>query len=227
VRSTNFCGQQPGANFMAIHPNQLTKNTLGQFLRMKVASWVPRRRKWIQRSMLLNIKDVPTEKFESRENRSFRTGSGDKTDDEIVKRAREIGSLTVWRMMRSSRSSRSLWVQLIPFATPADAEITLTNILSGLRGTPLAPRMQSRMVTLDNVSFEEASTYVAIEQNSVKPEGGIRELILAGVVDSYEFGMGFGSAGEEHWTWEEAIPLVRLQIQKIRRGTQLSSHSRN
>jgi hypothetical protein len=169
--------------------------------------------------MLLDTRDVPMEKFNFRENRSFLTGFGDKSNDPIVKRARAIRSLTVWRIMRSSRSGRSLWVQLIPLASPEDAEVTLANVLQGLRGDPLAPKMQNQTVTLENVSFEEVSSYVAIEQSSVSGEGGIRELILAGVVDSYEFVMGFGSE-EDHWTWEEAIPIVRVQIQKICQGIQ-------
>jgi hypothetical protein len=167
--------------------------------------------------MLLNIKDVPTENFDRRENRSFLTGAGGKNNDDVVKRAREMSSLTVWRMMRSSRSSRSLWVELIPFATRADAEISLTRILGDLRGAPLAPRMNNRTVTLENLFLEGVSNYVAMEQSSINEKKGIQELILAGVIDRYEFGMGFGSE-DEYWTWDEAVPVIQLQIQKVRQG---------
>lgn len=207
---------------MATEPEKSTNHSWGEFLRIKGSSWIPRRHKWELRSLLLNVDDVPPEEFNMRENRSWPTAMWVKTDDEITSRLREIGSLTVWRSMENSQSRRVLAVHLIPFATHADAETSMTSNMSQHRTMPLAPPMDRKTVTLENVAFEGVSMYVAHELTPTDPSRIFGLLTLSGIHDTFRFGMSFGSRGEM-WTWDEAIPLVERQTEKISAGTQESS----
>lgn len=192
------------------------KKTVGEFLRMRTSSSLPSQKKRALRSLLLDINDVPSEAFDTRQNLSFLTGVGDSANGAVVARARDVGSVTVWRKMRNERSKRALWVQLIPLATPADAQASLSSV--DLKGMPLAPSMENRTVTLDDFALEGVPNFVAFEQTSADSGRQIEVLVLVGALDKFEFALGFESR-MRMWTWDEAKPLVELQIQKILEGS--------
>jgi hypothetical protein len=171
--------------------------------------------------LLLNINDIPSEMFDTKQNLSFLTGAEDQTNDEVIRRAREMGSITVWRKMRNERSRRALWVELIPFANRDDAEAAVNAVMSDLRGMPLAPSMENRKVNLDGTIIEGVTHFVAIEQRPTDPTERIGALILTGAQGNLQFALGFESRAQM-WSWEEAIPIVELQLQKIRLGKQES-----
>lgn len=192
------------------------KKTVGEFLRMRTSSSLPSQKKRALRSLLLDINDVPSEAFDTRQNLSFLTGVGDSANGAVVARARDVESVTVWRKMRNERSKRALWVQLVPLATPADAQASLSSV--DLKGMPLAPSMENRTVTLDDFALEGVPNFVAFEQSSADSGRQIEVLVLVGALDKFEFALGFESR-MRMWTWDEAKPLVELQIQKILEGS--------
>jgi hypothetical protein len=192
-------------------PNKLK---MRQLVRMNLASWLPLSRKKELRSLLLNIKDVPSAGFDIRTNRSFRTGRAVKDNHEVLRRTLEMRSVTVSRTMRNSRSRRALTVEVISFATHADAETSLTSVRSDLRVMPGTPEMDCNEANLEH-ALEGVSRHVALELNAVEPSRKFGMLVFAGVYGAYEFVLVFGSQAEM-WTWGEALPIIEHQVQKFR-----------
>jgi hypothetical protein len=205
---------------MTTDPKVTIKHTYREFFRIKATSWIPQRDKRKLRSLLLNIKDIPAERFDVRENRSWPTAMWG-SDDEIISRARDVHSITVWRVMRNARSARSICLQLTPFANREDAESILPGFTGGLRGMPMAQRMEYRSVTLENITFEGLTKYVTVERSSTDSKRPVRTLFLAGVEDRFVFSVEFLSREDNTWSWDEAAHLIKLQVRKIREGAQI------
>ena len=78
-------------------------------------------------AMLLGEADLVGHGWEVTEERSWPTGGLD-PESEKSKRAVEAGGITAWRSLAEAGSPRTAWFEVVPYASPADAELSLRQV---------------------------------------------------------------------------------------------------
>ena len=72
-------------------------------------------------SLLLEVPDLPGDRWAVKDQRTWRTGQTSHPSEAAV-RARAAGSITAWRSFEQKGISRGLWVQVTPAVSGEDAQ---------------------------------------------------------------------------------------------------------
>ena len=157
-------------------------------------------------SSLLGAESLPGGGWSVPDERTWRTGR-QKPADPWAQRAAAAGSITAWRSFRSGR--RTLWLQLVPTASPDDAVAALDAV-----PTALLANLRSR-VRLDSERDVEppavagADAVRAHEQHtSGHPDAGTT-LLLCWTAGARLFALC--AAGRPEWTWAEVAAVAEAQ----------------
>jgi hypothetical protein len=165
--------------------------------------------------MLLGPTDLPGPGWDVVEERHWPTGELDPTSP---KSQRTLGGdyVTAWRTLRQVDPARSAWVEVVPYATPEDARLSLRQVPRFFVGT--APDGES-VVEERNVEDRSVSgvedTWV-FEKTTSGPEATTRARYVGGVVDRVLFLTCFSSPAE-YWAWAEVLDLAWHQADRVRR----------
>jgi hypothetical protein len=161
---------------------------------------------------LLSGNDLPDGPWRVLDQRTWRTGEigratawGD--------RARQAGSVTVWRSFSHQTARRWAWIQVIPTASDEDAGDALADV-----GERMLANLRSRvrLVSQHDVSLEPfagASAVWAREQHTEGRDGPGVTLMLAGAVTHWLVIVCL--SGASAWDWPSASALAELQAARL------------
>lgn len=160
---------------------------------------------------LLNVSDIPNGAWRVLDERTWRTGSRD-NDSEWAKNARASGSTTAWRSFQDADSDRWVWLQVTPFASPADAIAAMEYIPNGLVKNRRTRGSAFVETAVDGVEVPGASRVWAREMRSSGPAGESFTWLL--VVSRGGTVVVAGASGSPTaWTWPAVVDLVVKQLE--------------
>ena len=166
-------------------------------------------------AVLISADGLPSDGWKVLDQRTWRIGSvGSSTP--WGDRAHEAGGIVAWRSFAQGES-RWLWTQVLPYASPEDADSALQalpgpgSFMKNLR-SQVQPTAEPRLL----LDFEIPNTdgSLAIEQETDGPRGPTASRIAAGRVGSTVFACAF--SGVEPWPWTEVVEIAALQARQIR-----------
>ena len=165
-------------------------------------------------AMLLEPSDLPGHGWTIAEERSWPTGQLDPTSDKS-RRALEFGAVTAWRSFEEVESSRSAWVEVVPYATTEDAGVSLRQVPRFFVGT-LRPgeRLVAEGVVEGRVLPGVADTWM-FEKSTTGTGGDPSARYVGGTIGQILFLTCLSRSGAM-WPWVEVIELARLQAEKVR-----------
>lgn len=165
-------------------------------------------------AMLLEPSDLPGHRWKISEERSWPTGQLDPASEKS-RRALEFGGVTAWRSFDEAESSRSAWVEVVPYATAEDAGVSLRQVPKFFVGT-LRPgeKLMAEGVVEGRVLPGVADTWM-FEKATTGTEGDTSARYVGGTIGRILFITCFSRSGAM-WPWAEVIELARLQAEKVR-----------
>jgi hypothetical protein len=104
------------------------------------------------------------------------------------------------------------------YASPADAEASLTQLLGSFIRPPLArfTILEARIIEPHDISGLPGT--LIYEERSDGPKGLHGTRLVAGTVDNIVFDARCSALGEPWpWPWDEVMSMATIQINKIRR----------
>jgi len=163
--------------------------------------------------MLLDRTDLPEENWEVASTQSWRTGfMGVFTEEK--RRARRVGTFTAVRFLKRDAPFRSMFVQVMPFASQDDAVSSVPKL-----GDMMPPNPQSRTIKAGEVHgrsvdfLENPWTY---EGHTERDGVSHVQKVLGGNVSHVVFIVSCTGANEG-CNWNEVISYGSLQYRKIER----------
>ncbi len=165
-------------------------------------------------AMLLGEADLVGHGWEVTEERSWPTGGLD-PESEKSKRAVEAGGITAWRSLADAGSPRTAWFEVVPYASPVDAELSLRQVPRFFVGTdrPDETVVAERLVD-DQVLPGSTDTWI-YEKSTTGPQGDRLARYVGGTVDHILVLTCF-TGPEETWSWADVLTLTALQVERIR-----------
>jgi hypothetical protein len=164
--------------------------------------------------MLLEPPELPGSGWSVVEERSWPTGQLDR-DSEKGQRALRFGGVTAWRSFEEADTSRSVWVEAVPYASAEDAGVSLREApryFVGARGPGEA--LVDESVVDDQVLPGVTDTWM-FEKSTTSPGGDSLARYVGGTVGRILFLTCFARS-DEMWPWADVIALARLQAERIR-----------
>ena len=127
----------------------------------------------------------------------------------------EAGGITAWRSLAEAGSPRTAWFEVVPYASPADAELSLRQVPRFFVGTdrPDETVVAERVVD-DQVLPGSTDTWI-YEKSTTGPRGDGLARYVGGTVDHILFLTCF-TGPEETWSWADVLTLTALQVERIR-----------
>ena len=163
--------------------------------------------------MLLGGADLVGHGWEVVEERTWPTGGLD-PESEKSQRALEAGGITAWRSLAEAGSPRTAWFEVVPYASPADAELSLRQVPRFFVGTdrPDETVVAERVVD-DQVLPGSTDTWI-YEKSTTGPRGDALARYVGGTVDHILFLTCFAGP-EGTWSWADVLTLTALQVERI------------
>jgi hypothetical protein len=144
---------------------------------------------------------------------TWRTGRMGRALDWGV-RAREMRSVTAYRSFEQTGASRSLWAEVMPLATDADAAAALTDLPTRFIRNPRAEvSVTGEQSVLDVAVPGTLSTWAYEQTVSGKVGNGVSRY-LAGAVGSVIFIVAASGLGDG-WPWDEVVSIANLVVSRI------------
>jgi hypothetical protein len=167
-------------------------------------------------SMLLESRDLPGAGWEVTEERSWPTGTLDPSSAKS-RRATVEGGITAWRKFGHPHPANSAWVEVVPYATTEDAELSLRQVPAFFVGVS-AP---GDTVVDEHVVVDHQVPGVHrpwVYQKLVKgPEGEVVTRIVVGAVDRILVLVSM-TGPEAPGAWHDVLGLAGAQIAAVRRA---------
>ncbi len=165
---------------------------------------------------LLAPADLPASGWEVVEERSWPTGLLDPASDKS-KRALDGGGVTAWRKFGREGSGDSAWVEVVPYATDADAAVSLQQVPRFFVGVvaPGEAVVEERAVG-DHRMPDVPETWV-YEKWTTSAGGEVRARFVAGAVGRALFLVCLAGPAE-YWAWAEVRRLASGQAERLARA---------
>ena len=144
--------------------------------------------------------------------RSIKMGYG-RRRSELIQRARDAGGVAALRVLHEKRLRRSVTFSVYPYASPADAQSSLSSYLGSTTRRPFSKfiLLEARIVDQDVPGISEVLAY---EERSAGPKGLQGTRLIAGTLGNIVFSVKCYALGEAWaWAWEEVIELGRASEQ--------------
>ena len=171
----------------------------------------------LSRSMLLGPTDLGGDPWGITEERSWPTGGLD-SDSDKSRRALQAGLVTVWRLMTRTGPERSLpsvWVEVVPYASAADAALSLRQVPRFFVGGGRPDvTVRSERTVADRAVPGVADPWV-FESSTSGPEGDTESRYVGGTVERVLFLVCL-SAQTEPWSWEDVTGVATRQAERVR-----------
>ena len=163
--------------------------------------------------MVLEVAQLPGDRWIVLDQRSWRTGVSGIQTEEVI-RAREAGSWSWLRSFQQSEPERWLWLQVVPFASSADAHAAIASVRSALLPNPRAKVSVEREGVLDGSTVGLPHPWV-FEQQTKGPSGVSNALYVADTEETVLYVVACSSL-DGGWEWPEVGDLAALQSERIR-----------
>lgn len=166
-------------------------------------------------SMLAEPIDLPGSNWKTLGDRSRRVGFERIGVSAEYKRSRRAGLFTASRYFEQVGASRYCWVQVIPFASAADADVVIPKLEQALVRDPRTETSGTGR-RIDPRDAPEVAEYPFIIEHSVVQKQGISiPRMVAGNVEHVVFVVSCSEFGEG-WAWSEIAPVAAAEASKIR-----------
>jgi hypothetical protein len=188
-----------------------------KLLRDSAAAIGPKPGKESVRAMLLERDELPGDHWKMYRNVTFRAGTRIGGSEES-RRARRAGCVKAWRYFADVPSKRSVWIEIIPYATSLDASSALPRVKSRVFPTPGSKlRATQEWVQIPNevVGMLEGLAY---EQYFSSPQGAGGSQLIAERVENLLVVVGYTQFGDMESWHEKAAVIASLQIEKIQQA---------
>jgi hypothetical protein len=172
-------------------------------------------------AMLLVPSDLPGPGWEVSRERTWPTGQLD-PESEKSRRAVEAGAITAWRSFEQAGAARSAWFEVVPYATAADASLSLRQAPRYFEGTDdPGQRVVAQGFVEDRVLPGLAGAWI-LEKSLSGPTGDRRSRFVAGTVGPV-LSIASTSGPEGAWELDDLVGLALRQAERVRgaRGTDL------
>jgi hypothetical protein len=166
-------------------------------------------------ALLLEAGQLPGTGWHVVQERSWVTGELD-PESEKSRRARDAGVVTAWRSFEEAVTGRSAWVEVVPYATAEDAELSLRQAPRFFVGTedPEAQVVVEGVVDRLLPGVPNAWIY----EKSVTELDGLRlTRYVAGTIGPVLF-ITSVSGGAEDWRLDDLLALAAAQAIRVREG---------
>jgi hypothetical protein len=148
------------------------------------------------------------------EERTWPTGGLDSTSGKS-KRALQADCITVWRSMGRTAPTRSAWVEVVPYASAEDAELSLRQVPTFFVGTAQpGEEITSERTINDQVVPGVTDTWV-FEKSITGPNGSGHGRYVAGTMRRILFLVCL-SDPEAPRPWAEVLAVAALQGDRVR-----------
>jgi hypothetical protein len=167
-------------------------------------------------AMLVGADELPGRGWSTVRDRTWVTGELD-PDSEKSRRAREAGVVTAWRSFEQAATGRSAWVEVVPYATVEDAELSLRQSPPYFVGTD---QPDERLVTggeVEDCRLPDGSDLWVYEK-SVEGAAGLRcSRYAAGTIDRILF-IASCAGVDGAWARDDLLSLAASLAHRIRSG---------
>jgi len=172
-------------------------------------------------SMLLEPSQLPGAGWTLLDQRSWRTGFTSKPS-EAARRARHARRFSAIRSFELAAASRWVWVEVMPFATAADAEAALPSLPTLFVSNPRAKVTVTGERRLEPDEIAEMADYPFVyEQTTSGEHGPSASRYAAGTVRHVVFIVATSAFGEG-WSWTEVASVAASQVAGIRNVIEVS-----
>jgi len=164
--------------------------------------------------MLLVPSDLPGPGWEVSRERTWPTGQLD-PDSEKSRRAVRSGAITAWRSFEQTGVARSAWFEVVPYATAADASLSLRQAPRYFAGTDdPGERVVVQRFVEDRVLPGLADAWI-LEKSLSGPSGDRLSRFVAGTVGRV-LSIASASGREGVWELDDLVGLALRQAERVR-----------
>jgi hypothetical protein len=165
-------------------------------------------------AMLLVPSDLPGPGWEVSRERTWPTGELD-PDSEKSRRAVRAGAITAWRSFEQAGAARSAWFEVVPYATAADASLSLRQAPRYFEGTDdPGQRVVAQRFVEDRVLPGMADAWI-FEKSLSGPSGDRLSRFVAGTV-GHVLSIASSSGREGTWQLDDLVGLALRQAERVR-----------
>jgi hypothetical protein len=165
-------------------------------------------------AMLLVPSDLPGPGWEVSRERTWPTGQLD-PESEKSRRAVGAGAITAWRSFEQTGSARSAWFEVVPYATAADASLSLRQAPRYFEGTnDPGERVVAQGFVEDRVLPGLADAWI-FEKSLSGPTGGRLSRFVAGTV-GHVLSIASSSGPEGTRELDDLVGLALRQAERVR-----------
>jgi len=165
-------------------------------------------------AMLLTVADLVGPGWEVVEERTWPTGQLD-PESEKSKRALQAGGITAWRSLAQAGSSRTAWFEVVPYASSADAELSLRQVPRFFVGSDRPDEQVVAERVVDDQVLPGSTDAWIYEKSTTGPRGEGRARYVGGTAGRTLFLTCFAGP-DEAWSWADAMTLTALQAERVR-----------
>jgi hypothetical protein len=165
-------------------------------------------------AMLLVPSDLPGPGWEVSRERTWPTGQLD-PESEKSRRAVRAGAITAWRSFEQAGVDRSAWFEAVPYATAADASLSLRQAPRYFEGTDdPGERVVVQRFVEDRVLPGLADAWI-FEKSLSGPSGDRLSRFVAGTVGQV-LSIASSSGREGTWELDDLVSLALRQAERVR-----------
>jgi hypothetical protein len=129
-----------------------------------------------------------------------------------IERARQMGSLNVWRRFANKPEKRSFWIQIGEFASASDAASFAPILFHSLQRRP---GVSTQVIEpAEEVTVPGLSSLLSCEERSPQEVGVRVTRLIVGTVDRLLVSIGF-TAMDDAWPWGDITSIASAQVEKI------------
>jgi hypothetical protein len=170
-------------------------------------------------SALLEISDLPGDRWTVKSQRTWRTGQTDNPSPAAI-RARDAGSITAWRSFEEKGLSRWLWVQVTPTVSNDDAQAFIKDMPNRFLKNSGAIALRSER-TIEGNEIPGAEDVWCHEQETTALIGDGISMLAAGRVGELVFTLAASSLAGG-WSWGDVTAIAARQAQRLNQPMELS-----
>jgi hypothetical protein len=165
--------------------------------------------------MLLGPDDLPDPGWAVVEERHWPTGQLDPSSQKS-QRALGAGCITAWRSLGRTEPALSAWVEVVPYATPDDARLSLHQVPRFFVSTAADGESIVEERTVGDQPVPGVDAAWVFEKTTSGPQGPTRARYVGGAIGRVLFLTCFSSPAE-HWAWADVLDLAARQAERVRR----------
>jgi hypothetical protein len=158
-------------------------------------------------SLMIRPEELPGPNWIVQKERRWRTGATGVPSNEVLDRAHDDGTFTIWTIFGTIDGQKNVWIELIPLRSEEDAKWLVPRFRSVLQSNPEAAQNQISESTVDEsfVPYRgEAWCWESLTEDS---KGTVIQRVLGGRVENIAFVVACSTYGDTS-SWEEVATIA-------------------